>query len=271
MLINGKPADAIDALDRGFQYGDGLFETVAVVDGNPCLWQRHMARLQQGCERLGIAPPDADRLLAEAVQVIGEHARTVLKIIITRGVGGRGYRPPLDAVPLQILYTTPWPDHPAEASRQGVMARICSTRLGHNPLLAGIKHLNRLEQVMAQAEWQDSAVAEGLMLDSTGQVIEGTMSNLFVLRQGRLLTPDLSRCGTAGVMRGLILDLVSGLGIAVAIEDISLEDIWEADALFLCNSLAGIWPVHTLGEREYSVEAIPPALVEAVMTQGFRP
>ena len=124
---------------------------------------------------------------------------------------------------------------------------------------------------MAQSEWQDSAVAEGLMLDSEGQVIEGTMSNLFMFDQGRLLTPNLGRCGTLGVMRGLVLDIASNLDIPVAIEDIALEEIWEADALFLCNSLIGIWPIHTLGEREYGVEAIPPALIEAVMAQGFRP
>jgi 4-amino-4-deoxychorismate lyase len=271
LLINGKPGDAIAVLDRGLQYGDGLFETVAVVDGRPCLWQRHLARLQQGCDRLGIARPDGEQLLAEALQVIGHSPRSVLKIIITRGTGGRGYRPPLDVAPTRILCLAPWPDHPAAAQNQGVVVRICDTRLGDNPRLAGIKHLNRLEQVLAQAEWRDPAVAEGLMLDSAGCVIEGTMSNLFVLNEGRLLTSDLSRCGIAGVMRGLVLEMAASLGLPCAVEEMTLDDLGEADALFLTNSLIGIWPVRALEGREYELQAIPPALVEAVMAQGFRP
>lgn len=271
MRVNGALADTVAVTDRGLQYGDGLFETIAVVDGAPCLWQAHMDRLQTGCSRLGIPMPDSDLLLAEAREEIGQQLRCVLKVMVTRGQGGRGYRPPSEVVTHRILYTAPWPDYPATAAEQGVRVRVCKTRLGCNPSLAGIKHLNRLEQVLAQAEWDDPVIAEGLMLDHEARVIEGTMSNLFVLQDGRLLTPDLSCCGTAGVMRGLVMDLASSLGMPVTVVDMRLELLWEADAIFLSNSLIGIWPVRQLEDRAYDPAAIPPTLREAIVAQGFAP
>lgn len=269
MLVNGERESRIAATDRGLHYGDGLFETLAVIEGKPCLWQRHMARLQQGCTRLGISMPDPKRLWAEAKQEIAGAERGVLKIIVTRGQGGRGYRPPSEPVPTRMLHLSPWPDYPDQAWRQGITARVCHTRLGCNPALAGIKHLNRLEQVLARAEWQDGAIAEGIMLDAEGRVIEGTMSNLFMLREGRLVTPDLSRCGVAGVMRALIIDLARAQALPVSVEDVCLDDLLQADALFFSNSLIGIWPVQSLRERSFSLQAIPQDLVQAVMTQGF--
>lgn len=270
-MINGSPSDHLAVTDRGLQYGDGLFETIAVVNGSPCLWAEHIQRLQDGCARLGIPFPGQELLWEEAGKEIAQQTRCVLKIILTRGAGGRGYRPPPESRPSRILYTSPWPDYPATAAEQGVAVRICETRLGINPALAGIKHLNRLEQVMAQAEWKDVAIAEGLMLDSEGRVIEGTMSNLFVFSQGELITPDLVRCGTAGVMRELILKVAAALDIPIRIEDVNLEQLGEADALFLSNSLIGVWPVCRLGDRCYDPTAIPPALREAIAVQGFMP
>jgi 4-amino-4-deoxychorismate lyase len=269
MLINGNRSDHIAVADRGLQYGDGLFETIAVVNGKPCLWAAHMQRLHEGCSRLGISFPGHELLLSEAQREIGQQQRCVLKIIVTRGAGGRGYRPPPAPEPSRILYTSPWPDYPESAAVQGVAVRICETRLGSNPALAGIKHLNRLEQVMAQAEWDDAAIAEGLMLDYEGRVIEGTMSNLFMLYQGELLTPDLTGCGTAGVMRDRILKIATSLGIEARIGAVKLEQLWEADALFLSNSLIGIWPIRQLDDQGYDPTAIPQALREAIATQGF--
>ncbi len=269
MLVNGERENRISANDRGFLYGDGLFETLAVIDGKTCLWRRHMARLQLGCERLGISMPDHEQLWVEAEQEIAGTGRGVLKIIVTRGQGGRGYRPPAAVNPTRVLQLTPWPDYPDAAWRQGITARICHTRLGTNPALAGIKHLNRLEQVLARAEWQDSAIAEGIMLDVDERVIEGTMSNLFMICGGCLVTPDLSRCGTAGVMRELIIEVAGRLALPVIIKDVYLDDLLQADALFFSNSLIGIWPVKSLQERSFSLQVIPPNLIQEVMTQGF--
>ena len=247
-LINGVPATCIDVHDRGFHYGDGLFETFAVSNGEPALWDGHMQRLQLGCQRLNFPALDLALLRSEALSLSGGVAQGVLKIIITRGGGGRGYRapPPLSAQVTRILALYPWPDYPAAFWSEGVTVRVCATRLGWCPALAGIKHLNRLEQVLARSEWDDASVAEGLMLDIQGNVIEGTMTNLFVVRNGQLLTPDVSQCGVAGVMRNWILAYARVAGIPSAITALTLDNVNSADEVFLCNSVIGLWPVREI-------------------------
>ncbi|MCF6354042.1 MAG: aminodeoxychorismate lyase [Candidatus Polarisedimenticolaceae bacterium] len=264
LLINGKQTDQLSVLDRGIQYGDGLFETIAVIDGRLSLWERHVQRLLSGCKRLGITAPEPAGLLAEAEALISHQQRAVLKIVVTRGIGGRGYRPSKDLQPSRVLYCTPWPDYPEECRKKGILMRLCATGLGINPALAQLKHLNRLEQVVARSEWSDPAIFEGLMLDSDGRVIEGTMSNLFLIKKGLLITPDLQRCGVAGVMRGLIIELAAKLNIPVLIESVSLDDVKSADALFISNSLIGILPVKAFSSQSYCLELIPPELVRAV-------
>ena len=250
-LVNGAAADTVAVSDRGLQYGDGVFETLAVIDGAPQLWTRHVARLQEGCTRLGIAPVDATRLAAEAQQLCRNAERAVLKIIITRGSGGRGYRPDVSGLPTRILQRFPWPDYPQGCATEGVAVRLCRLRMGHNPLLAGIKHLNRLEQVLARGEWDDPDIHEGLMQDLQGRLIEGTMSNVCLVQGRRLLMPDLARCGVAGVIRALLLELADAQGIATAVRDIEVNELAAADEVFLCNSLIGIWPVARIDEWAY--------------------
>lgn len=280
-LINGVPANCIDVhdrglgyidvQDRGLHYGDGLFETFAVINGEPVLWDRHMQRLQLGCRRLNFPAIDLALLRSEALSLSGDVTQGVLKIIITRGSGGRGYRAPsplsvqvtvasgvvppatlaepfASALPCasRILLLYPWPDYPIAFWSEGVAVRVCATRLGWNPALAGIKHLNRLEQVLARSEWDDVNVPEGLMLDIQGNVIEGTMTNLFVVRNGQLLTPDVSQCGVAGVMRSWILAYARTAGIPSAIAALALEEVISADEIFLCNSVIGLWPVREI-------------------------
>ena len=120
-------------------------------------------------------------------------------------------------------------------------------------LLAGLKHLNRLEQVLARAEWQDTAYAEGLLCDTSGRVIEGVFSNLFLIKDGELITPDLSRCGVAGVMRAEILQQAQSLGISQTVRDVSYAELVAADEVFVCNSLYGIWPVCALATHDWPV------------------
>lgn len=260
MLINGQPAAHISAQDRGLHYGDGVFETLAVRDGKPLLWQQHMQRLHAGCARLGIPAPAAALLAVEAGQVCAGAAHAVLKIIVTRGEGVRGYRavPPLQTTRLVALY--PWPDWPEANAQHGVRVRVCDTRLARNPALAGIKHLNRLEQVLARNEWQDTSIAEGLMLDTADHVIEGTMSNLFVVKGGQLLTPEIDSCGVAGIMRGAIVELAARHGITCEITALSLQQLREADEIFLCNSLMAVWPVRELDGVHY----LPGSLTQRV-------
>lgn len=271
MRINGKPEYSINAADRGLQYGDGLFETIAAIGGKPCLWERHLRRLRSGCRRLGIECPSPDRILSECLKEIAGRERGVLKLLLTRGAGGRGYRPPAATEPTCIVACHAWPDYPSRWWRDGIRLRFCSTPLGENPVLAGIKHLNRLEQVLAQAEWNDPEIAEGLMLDTGGRVVEGTMSNLFLIRDETLLTPDLSRCGVAGVMQGLVLDLAREQGICVQERVIVPADLDTADALFVTNSLIGLWPVQELEGRRYGVDAIPAPLRHAVEQFAWEP
>lgn len=269
-LIDGVPVDRIPVADRGLQYGDGLFETIAVVDGKPCLWDRHLARLREGCALLSIPPPPEDQLAAEALGLTRGVDRAVLKLILTRE-GGRGYRPPDPPLPRRILRRTPWPAYPDAWRSTGVRVRYCRTRLGHQPLLAGLKHLNRLEQVLARGEWNDPDIAEGLMLDLDGRVVEGTQTNLFVLQDGQLLTPALDRCGVAGVVRGLVLEAAWVLGFRVVEAALTPERLAAADALFLTSSLAGVWPVRELAGLPVDSDQVPAELRAGVLEAAFRP
>ena len=250
--VDGQPADALSLKDRGLAYGDGLFETIAVRGGRIPLLARHMARLADGCRRLFIAL-DIAQMEAELQAFAAQFDDGVAKLVVTRGEGQRGYAPPQPCQPLRILQAAPLPQYPAAHAEQGVRLFPCETRLAEQPALAGLKHLNRLEQVLARAEWQDAECAEGLMRDSSGRVIEGVYSNLFLVVAGRLISADLSRCGVAGVMRAEILQQAQSLGLPIELRDISFDELLGADEVFLCNSLYGIWPVRALQERHWSV------------------
>lgn len=251
ILVNGRPVTKVDARDRGLHYGDGLFETLAVRDGCPRHWQRHMQRLTRGCDRLGLPRPDTELLLAEARSVCAGQARAVLKILWTRGAGGRGYAPFGAEAPNRIVALYPAPEYPPAFAEEGIRARWCRHRLGRNPVLAGIKHLNRLEQVLARAEWQEADIAEGLLCGLAGHVVSGTMSNVFLVRDGALSTPDVSECGIAGITRERILELAAVEGIECAVTTIGPEMLLDADEVFVCNSVNGIWQVRALERRQW--------------------
>lgn len=269
ILINGEPSDLIAATDRGLHYGDGVFETIAVRNGRPQFWPAHMERLLDGCARLAIPVPDVTRLAAETAALCEGSERAVLKILITRGSGGRGYRLPESPQPQRILMRYPWPEHTIPDA--GITLRRCTTPLGCNPALAGIKHLNRLEQVLARSEWSDEAIHEGVMCDTEGYVVEGTMSNLFAVRDGVLLTPDLANCGVAGIMRQQILALAGQLSIPCEFERFKFDVLQTMDEIFVTNSIIGIWSVARLDERVFPRGEVTRQLIEAlasVMEQG---
>ncbi len=264
ILVNGQATTAVDAHDRGLQFGDGLFETLAVRDGRPCLWQRHMQRLQAGAGRLAIELPPLDTLRHEALSLTAECKAAVLKLIVTRGTGERGYRPPVRPRTTRVLICTDAPEQPPQWQDEGVHIRTCTTILGSNPQLAGVKHLNRLEQVLARAEWDDPMIAEGLVTDGQGRFIEGTATNLFLQQGEQLLTPRLDRCGVRGIMRELVMAQAQALGTPVTEDDMFAADLEAADALYLTNSLIGAWRVRSLATRTFD-SSIPthPAIVEA--------
>ena len=260
-LINGCPGESIAITDGGFQYGHGVFETHAVQDGQPLLWSAHMQRLAKGCTQLGLAIPDNDLLWQEAQQLCQHLHKAVLKIIITRGSGGRGYRCPKNPIIQRILSVYPWPENIESARLQGVQVRICDTIWSEQPALAGLKHLNRLEQVLAQSEWEEPVTQEGLMLTADQSVISGTMSNLFIVKDQQLLTPALNRCGIAGIMRAALLDSCSHLKIPYTIRALQLEDILAADEAFLTNSLIGIWPIRQLKDSLFTLGSLSQQLL----------
>jgi len=262
-LVNGVSGGSVSAADRAIHYGDGVFETVAIRDGQPELWPQHINRLRKGCERLGFTAPDSDLLAREAAELFLHQERAVLKIIISRGSGGRGYCAPANPVPSRLLSLHPWPEWPDEYYSRGVQVRICNIRLGCSPQLAGIKHLNRLEQVLARGEWGDPAIAEGLMLDTNDQLVEGTMSNLFMVRNGILLTPDLSQCGVAGIMRETVMEVAQRRGIPCEIGRFALSELEMAEELFLTNSIIGIWPVHRADVCNYPAPGKITALLQS--------
>ncbi len=274
-LVNGAKAASVSIADRGLHYGDGLFETIAIRDGAPCLWEEHLARLRLGAGRLAIPMPAPGLLLAECLALAQGLDTGVIKLILTRGSGGRGYRPPPKALPTRLLALYPWPAELAGAREAGVAVRWCRTVLGENPQLAGIKHLNRLEQVLARAEWDADAdagaCAEGLMCDCRGRVIAGTMTNVFVYAGGRLLTPRLGTCGVAGTVRALVLGLAPRMGVQVAEDDLRPADLHAANGLFLTNAVIGVWPVRTLGVQEFAVGHLPQGLMAAVRAAVHAP
>lgn len=250
VLINGEAQDRVSIQDRGFQFGDGVFETLAVSAGKPLLWERHLQRLLEGCTRLHIDPPAERALRSEAEQLCVHVQRAVLKLVVTRGSSERGYALPNDGTPTRALTLRPWPPYPEKAAQAGVDVCLCRTRISRNPQLAGIKHLNRLEQVLARAEWQKE-FAEGFMFDDRDRLIEGTASNVFVVSQGTLLTPDLSESGVAGVMRAVVLEYAQAASLPYKITGITRSQLDAAEEIFLSNSLIGIWPVRRVESRVY--------------------
>lgn len=262
MLINGTPGDKIDVQDRGLLYGDGVFRTLLIRQGRPQNWVRHYRKLAHDCAMLGLPCPEAELLAGELQQLAIRQPDGVAKIIITRGRGERGYVPPASPVPTRILSLAPLPDFPEAHHAQGIRLRVCELRLSLQPRLAGIKHLNRLENVLAAAEWNDPEIAEGLLLDCEDNVVEGTRSNLFLVSNGNLLTPELSRCGVAGVQRENVLEWATQYGVACEVRQVSLDDVLAADELFLVNSVIGLWPVRELQERNWTQHPVSRRIAE---------
>jgi len=265
MLINGQPRDSVSALDRGLSYGDGLFETIRFEAGTAPLWNRHMQRLATGCERLHMPGPDVALLWQEARQAIGERARCVVRIVLTRGVGERGYALPQRAALTRIVAAFPLPAVAGALYAEGLRLHRCQTTLADQPLLAGIKHLNRLEQVMARAEWSDPAIGEGLVCDRSGHVISATAANLFAVVEGVLVTPAVDRCGVAGVARAALLDAFPHCQV----RDLPLLECLRASELFLSSSVRGILPVQAVGDTVYAPGPVVRAMQQHWRTLGF--
>lgn len=262
MRVNGESTEVVAANDRGVLYGDGLFETIRFERGRAPLWPRHMARLARGCERLWLPVPDAALLWREALAEMAGREHAVVRITLTRGAGARGYAQPAAVQATRIVAVSPLPRLEPAMYRDGIRLHLCATRLGEQPQLAGIKHLNRLEQVLARAEWNDPAIAEGLVCDTGGNAISATAANLFAVIDGAVVTPAVQRCGVAGVMRAELLDVLP----RVAARDLPLVECMAAGEVFLSSSVRGILPVRAVGDTRFAA----PGPVTRAMQKHWR-
>ena len=260
IMINGEQGGSIHVMDRAVMYGDGVFRTMRMDHGQIQCWPQQYQKLAADCQALDILCPARNTLEQELRQLATEDPDCVVKIIISRGEGGRGYRVPTSASPNRVLLSAPLPEYPAEYWKEGVQLHLCEIRLSHQPRLAGIKHLNRLENVLARMEWTDPDVPEGLLLDADGWVVEGTMSNIFMRLDDQLLTPDLSDCGVNGLQRDRILRHASRLGLAPKISRFNFPSLLKADEIFISNSLIGIWPVRQIAAVPIALGPIAPKL-----------
>jgi len=247
-LVNGLDARSIDADDRGLMYGDGVFRTLAVRSGRALNWVRHYRLLARDCGMIGLPCPEEAVLIAEMSRISPGDA--TVKIVVTRGTSGRGYAHEEGTVPTRVVAA--YPAFAGDAGAiDGVRVRRCELVLAEQPLLAGVKSLNRLENVLARAEWRDPAIREGLLADAGGRLVEGTMSNVFLTVGDRLVTPAISRCGVSGAQRERILDIARAEGMACEVRDVDFGELAAAGEVFLTNSLIGVWPVIAFGDRHW--------------------
>ena len=268
-FVGTERTDAIPGTDRGFAYGDGLFETMRAHGGTIPWWDAHWARMTAGADRLRIILPDPVQVASEATALLAGDGG-VLKLVVSRGAGGRGYGLPAVSTPTWVLSRHPLPAQPPAA---GLELRWCGTRLAVQPALAGIKHCNRLEQVLARAEWLhlppgERDAHEGLMRSGDGDVVCATAANMFVLHGSRWRTPLVDRCGVAGICRQWVLGVLK-----VEQSVLEVAEVETADAVFLCNAVRGILPVARLGTRQWPLHAQVSALQQQLARAhpGFAP
>jgi len=249
-LIDGEISNLISSNNRGLCYGDGVFETIAMINGSPRFWQLHMDRLAIACEALDIPLIPQQLLLREVQTVTAGRKLCVAKIVLTRGYSGRGYAAGKASPPVRIVSVYEYPDQLQTQAQLGIATRMCSLRLAVQPRLAGIKHLNRLEQVLARSEVDQPGIDEGILLDPEDHVVSATSSNIFLVLGGRFLTPRLDRCGVRGVMRAAVLQAFRPL---CEQRRILLDMLPDAQEIFLCNAIRGIIPVRKIDHWEYEI------------------
>lgn len=258
MLINGKVTNEINATDRGLAYGDGLFSTIKIEHGNVIDWPLHLARLQSGATRLFFPDVDWNKLqqdVFDSAQSVKEQPYYVLKVILTRGSGGRGYSAEGCNQPNTIISLSPFPEIYLQWQKDGIAIIQCEMQLGRSKLLAGLKSLARLEQVLIKQELISKHALEGIVSDELGNVIEACSSNVFIYLNDQWITPKLDYAGVAGVMRARILQSTS---IHVIEKDISLSDLEQASCFCLTNALMGIVPIKQYHDKIYHEKQLQP-------------
>ncbi|HZR37031.1 MAG TPA: aminodeoxychorismate lyase [Nevskia sp.] len=266
-LLNGSPLGQSLAASRGLHYGDGVFRTFLKFDGQLIDFKLQTLKLEHDARALGLEPPPAVLLRQEADGLSAGQAAAVLKILLLRAGAGRGYAPRGTAAD-RLLLRYPLPLYPAACWREGIRAFRCGLRLGRQPALAGIKHLNRLEQVLASRDWPEG-MDEGILCDERGAPVCGSRSNLFWVGEGVLHTPALDGCGVAGMMRDKVLAAAAALGMAVRIETRPWAKLIDADEAFVSNSLIGLWPLRELEQRRWPAPGPVTARLAAALRHPY--
>ncbi len=280
--LNGEQEERLPLCDRGLQYGDGFFTTAVIIQGQLLNAPAHWQRLQESAHRLYFSQFDLQQLQQQVAHVLADTLPelAVLKILVTRGCGGQGYEPPTKEHSNTVIQLLPYPVKTAPYQGQSffewisrtpaIAASVLQSRWGTHPQLAGLKHLNRLENVLARQELHklgaglgnlefSTGFAEGVMLNENGEVISGTQSNLVARIKGQWATPKLHH---SGVMGTTLRRLAEEMSIEAA--SLSLQDLARAEALFFCNAVRGVMPVASLAFGHFAQQSLPEKVDYAV-------
>lgn len=252
MWVNGEKQNVVAASDRAVQFGDGCFTTARIRSGNVDLFEAHIARLQQGCERLLISGVDWELLRREMLNAAADRDDGVLKAIVTRGSGGRGYSAAGCAAPTRIVSVSAYPAHYHALRESGARLALSPIALGKNSLLAGIKHLNRLEQVLIRTRLEQTGADEALVLDTDGMLVECCAANFFWRIGEQVFTPDLSASGVNGIQRQWVMRRVVELGFTLTEVRVGIEALAEAEEVLITNALMPVLPVRQIEAWHFS-------------------
>jgi 4-amino-4-deoxychorismate lyase len=250
-LVNGFSSDSVSVQDRGLTLGDGLFTTLHLKNHRPLLWTYHLNRLREGCNRLKLVQPDYELLYEQCCQLASDDGEASGKIIITRGTGGRGYSPQGCNSPTVVVSVHPYPTHYNDWQRNGIALGVAEQRLGCQPMLAGLKTLNRLEQVLLKDELDDRGLLEAAVLDWQDNVVEAVTANIFWRKGEQIFTPDLKLAGVCGVMRAFVIQQLNSLQHEVTLVSAGLPVLLDADEVWITNALMGIVPVTGIEDVRY--------------------
>ncbi len=241
-IINGKEQSNISIFNRNFQYGDGLFETCVVKNNQILFWEKHLSRLDIGCRKLKIKNIEEEIWLKDIKKALSLTSKKncVLKLILSRGNSQRGYSYPDDILQVRVVIVSEMKNVQAKES---FSLEYASSGYHSNPNLAGIKHCNRIEQILARSSLKRD---EAIMLDENQNIISVTQGNIYFIFGQSLVTPKLDRCGVIGSRRSLILELAESIELNVEQGNVSMNDAKKADEAFISNSIMGIQSVNSI-------------------------
>lgn len=264
---NGIAIGSEISTDRALLYGDGVFTSIAIAQGKALFLQQHLKRLENDCMRLQINNFSMQAAKNALSSALHGTTRAIARLSVSRSSGERGYYCAQEE-PVYWVTVSDWPKHIVQFREQGINVCLCQQRLSRNPSLAGIKHCNRLEQVLARNEWHNADIQEGLMLDDSDAVIEGTMSNLFLIKDNQLFTPNLTFSGVEGIMKELVIGIAKKRQIDTITARLTVADVNSADGIFVTNSIIGIWPINQLEQRFFKIDPLIRLLQDELKTLG---